>query len=1226
MKNIFTYLLLLPIIAYGQLNRNTLAPEIMPVSPQEFQFMKYGEIPVNKYTGTPDISIPVYMLKTKAFDIPIDLTYHANGNKVNEEAGWVGLGWNLNIDTEIVQTVVGLDDFGYYQRRIMPDYNTLIGIQSGGLTGPSVMSGCSTFFLGFTDDWNQNNPGAAAYLDPRFTDGTYDTQPDIFYFSSLGYSGKFVLDWTTGIFKCLTDKNIKIEAPNYINNNPNPVQEFIITVPDGHTFYYILKDEAIIEKSISRTEFGMVPSNVLLQNQRSSRAFKLWQVKTNKGDLLTLEYEKVKTETASPQIVVSKNLPNISTTHRSYKPNVGSTLNMQGGEIKSYFATSQSYSYLSKIKYNDIELNFITSGRDDLKGTRKLDKIELKHKGLMIKYFTFSYSYFVGNTLGNTWDDLVDDGTYSCEKTATELTHRLKLNSFQCRYNATEAEKPYIFTYNSQSLPKKTSYALDYWGFYNSMHSNISLVPDIYRFNIERDNPRYMRYQGNNNSANLSFTKAWILEKIEYPTGGYTTFDYELNTFGNFVAPPLEQGQSKIISMQATGGSSTQQAVIIKGGSTIFKGSYMFSTRGCNPSNYANTYIKIEKFKPSLIPLVENSQYGLMYALTSLGIATGSNQANYNLYIEDVNYIQMTYNDPIEKIVSDYQLIHGEGIVLFTVKGGCGVYNGTVNSSQASLHLGYKEYLPLSGESMGGGLRIASIWDYSKQGVVVKKKSYQYEGGKLMSPLLYFNSGLEVHEKQLAVGATGTLCPPDMPAIISSAQSQVDEAWRTFSANPSQSTLNIVQLRITMLNNMINDACNIITVMQYFHGLKNELYSGSFVSPFASASGRYVGYDKVTERFEDAYTQNPNDNKGKIVNFYINNPDILASSGSTNGSFTEIGIPAISIIPENGKITREEIRDQNNVLKKYIVNTHTAANEQCLWGMKILTTSSYLDILPMSPIGHTENKYLMGVYPIKTGTSLLTKKEVMHVEDGGELSEITNFIYDTRNQVSKSTWTESNGDTVEKQFSYCYDISTGNVSTSMLQRNFITPVIQTKTIVNGNPVSLIKKPYHYVTGNSGAFILDREMYCNTGLEADLKIITQYSYDNLGNLKGYTKNNGLEVYIIWGYNNMYPVAIIENAPLSLVQTIPGNPQYQIQVASNTGTESELLVALQALRDAPLLADAMITTCTYKPLVGIRTITDPKGERVNFEYDNFGRLISTRNGDSKILSEMEYHYRP
>jgi len=53
--------------------------------------------------------------------------------------------------------------------------------------------------------------------------------------------------------------------------------------------------------------------------------------------------------------------------------------------------------------------------------------------------------------------------------------------------------------------------------------------------------------------------------------------------------------------------------------------------------------------------------------------------------------------------------------------------------------------------------------------------------------------------------------------------------------------------------------------------------------------------------------------------------------------------------------------------------------------------------------------------------------------------------------------------------------------------------------------------------------------------------------------------------------------------------------------------------------------MITTYTYKPLIGISTVTDPKGLIMYYEYDSFNRLKLVKDAQGNVLSENQYHYK-
>jgi len=144
-----------------------------------------------------------------------------------------------------------------------------------------------------------------------------------------------------------------------------------------------------------------------------------------------------------------------------------------------------------------------------------------------------------------------------------------------------------------------------------------------------------------------------------------------------------------------------------------------------------------------------------------------------------------------------------------------------------------------------------------------------------------------------------------------------------------------------------------------------------------------------------------------------------------------------------------------------------------------------------------------------------------------------------------------------------------------------------------------------------------------GLNLETRL--QYNrYDAIGNPEEIQQANGTKICYIWGYNNAYPVAKIENISYA---AIPTALITAIQNASNAVNynESAMLTALNNLRINTALAQAMVTTMTYKPLVGISSATDPKGDKITYLYDGLGRLEYVKDKDNNLLSENQYYYR-
>ncbi|MNS59171.1 hypothetical protein D3C72_921240 [compost metagenome] len=84
----------------------------------------------------------------------------------------------------------------------------------------------------------------------------------------------------------------------------------------------------------------------------------------------------------------------------------------------------------------------------------------------------------------------------------------------------------YTFVYDPTPLPSYNSRKVDHWGYYhggadyfdNTRPSTSYTKSDVVPYTLSRE-------------PNPAFMQAGILKEIKYPTGGYTKFDYEANTY-----------------------------------------------------------------------------------------------------------------------------------------------------------------------------------------------------------------------------------------------------------------------------------------------------------------------------------------------------------------------------------------------------------------------------------------------------------------------------------------------------------------------------------------------------------------------------------------------------------------------------------------------------------------------------------------------------------------------
>ena len=153
-------------------NSNGILPNVIPASTEASSLGKFGEWPVSEYTGIPDISIPLYTVKAGNFQLPIKLSYHAGGVKVDEVSSWAGTGWSLAAGGCISRTVVGLAD----------DW-------TNGLSQEDLQVG-GNFLKGY---YNLSDTNDYVFF-RKVADQQADCEPDVYDLSIAGLSAKFCID------------------------------------------------------------------------------------------------------------------------------------------------------------------------------------------------------------------------------------------------------------------------------------------------------------------------------------------------------------------------------------------------------------------------------------------------------------------------------------------------------------------------------------------------------------------------------------------------------------------------------------------------------------------------------------------------------------------------------------------------------------------------------------------------------------------------------------------------------------------------------------------------------------------------------------------------------------------------------------------------------------------------------------------------------------------------
>lgn len=176
--------------------------------PSAVSMMKYIDYPVSHRTGIPEISIPLYTVRSGSLELPVNLSFHLDDfTRVNQLAGAAGAGWSLSCDMQVSRIINGRDDFhasGYLSTGTSYtniDKNT-----------PEIIPSDQHLF----SMWIKN----------------IDEEPDKFYYKLLGSSGAFYIEKELGP----TTVPMNGDRIDYANRNGNT--DFSIVGSDGTKYSF----------------------------------------------------------------------------------------------------------------------------------------------------------------------------------------------------------------------------------------------------------------------------------------------------------------------------------------------------------------------------------------------------------------------------------------------------------------------------------------------------------------------------------------------------------------------------------------------------------------------------------------------------------------------------------------------------------------------------------------------------------------------------------------------------------------------------------------------------------------------------------------------------------------------------------------------------------------------------------------------------------------------------
>lgn len=131
-----------------------------------------------------------------------------------------------------------------------------------------------------------------------------------------------------------------------------------------------------------------------------------------------------------------------------------------------------------------------------------------------------------------------------------------------------------------------------------------------------------------------------------------------------------------------------------------------------------------------------------------------------------------------------------------------------------------------------------------------------------------------------------------------------------------------------------------------------------------------------------------------------------------------------------------------------------------------------------------------------------------------------------------------------------------------------------------------------------------------------------SYSANGNPLEVVDQSGMHTVYLWGYNDRYLIAEIKNATDSIVSAAVSSI-FGMSITNLANANAPNTTHLKSLHTYAALGNAMITTWTYKPLVGVTSQTDPSGMTTYYDYDGLGRLKEVYRYEGNVVSASNKH---
>ncbi|WP_128763434.1 RHS repeat protein [Leeuwenhoekiella aestuarii] len=736
-----------------------------------------------------------------------------------------------------------------------------------------------------------------------------------------------------------------------------------------------------------------------------------------------------------------------------------------------------------------------------------------------------------------------------------------------------DPNKTYRFEYiNLPGLPERLSKQKDHWGYFNN-NANSKIYPDI--DNVFGDRVRNHFGNGANKEIDTVKSKIGLLKKLIYPTKGYSEFEYESNSYNEQQEiVDYEKVYMEVATLDSQRSGGSQQLLITSQESEIVPLEIRLDPNyyGCSSTDFPAA--ADQKLSITIQNLTFNQSSIIKRNIPGLGIKPFGNSLGFNQgFSNDEWYFDLRADSQYKITIAVYYEC----------------LRGNLNFEYSSSASTY-EFVNVK----TGGQRISGYKNYSHSGELLDQKKYYYAKRTNLSR----STGLKGITPQYT---TNSFASGSCTAYSASGQCAM---W--------------IQYFTTLNSGAIQALFN------------TDVQTIRYTDVIESSGGGNFENGGIQHTYKFARPNQPYQ--------IFNALDPIFSEGDLSWGD---GLETERVyFKKDGSLFKDVLKEQYFYVRDNRIT-------DTVYGYPI--SLRYYKYCANYPSGSKElvpTELNVSRYYISQNWHYLSHKRVTNFDtENAPIVSNEYYYYDNpeHGQLSRIVKSSSSKKNILQRKLYPHDLNSSNpIGLDPFSLDETSSINQ--LIANHRIIEHLQSEVYVDDDNNGVFDSDelisaqrtnykidsgivqpesvqtlKGLYNSTTNKLRDRII-YHDYDSYGNPLEVSKDEGSHISYLWGYSGEYLVAKIENATQAEVTTTGLN---QAILTNPSSTNAQRTTELNKVRNG--LPNAMVTTYEYEPLVGVTKITDPRGQEMTYEYDDFNRLKTVLDDEMKLLQEYKYHYK-